>query len=58
MHHQHREGRRRSRKLFSLGLGVHLDEREGKTRGGEKRILESRTEHRLQLRASVGGGRI
>ena len=48
-HHQHHEGIRRLCKLFSLGVGVHVDEREGKTRGGEKRILGSRTEHRFAV---------
>ena len=48
-------------KLFLLGVGVHVDERKGKTRGREKLvrshpILESRKENRLQLQASVGGG--
>ena len=49
--------------MFLLGVGVHVDERKGKTGGREKlvrshRILESRKENRLQLRASVGGGRL
>ena len=58
MHHQHHEGLRRPCRLFLLGVEVHDHERKGRARGREKlvrsdRILESRKENRLQLRASL-----
>ena len=36
MHHQHYEGLRGPCNLFLLGVGVHVDEKKGKTRGREK----------------------